>query len=298
MHTWSAELVVDEPLARRLLAQFPELEVASLRPLAEGWDYAVWVVDETWAFRFPRREIAVPGVKVEIEVLPALAPRLPLPVPAAVFVGRPTDDFPWPFFGGRFLPGRELGDAALAETERVRVAEAVGRFLRDLHAAEVPHELPIDQNRRADMRVLVPRTRDRLRELEELGSWLRPRLVDEILAEAEELAPPELTSVVHGDLHFRQLLVDEEARVTGVIDWVDLGRSDRAIDLSLYWTYFPPRARDAFVAAYGPIERGRLLRARVVGIFLSAILARYGQLEGNVAVREEALAGLARAAAP
>jgi hypothetical protein len=31
---WTAELVVDEELARQLLAQFPELEVESLQPLS------------------------------------------------------------------------------------------------------------------------------------------------------------------------------------------------------------------------------------------------------------------------
>jgi aminoglycoside phosphotransferase (APT) family kinase protein len=298
LHTWSADLVVDEPLARRLLAQFADLEVESLRRLAEGWDYAVWVVNDTWAFRFPRREVAVPGVEIEIRVLPALAPRLPLPVPAAVFVGQPSEGFPWPFFGAPFLRGHELGEAGVGEADRVGIAEQLGTFLRELHGVDVPHGLPVDQNARADMRALVPRARDHLRDLEALGSWRRPTVVDELLAEAEELPRPELTSVVHGDLHFRQLLVDEEARVTGVIDWVDLGRSDAALDLSLYWTYFPPAAREAFAAAYGAIDAERLLRARVVGIFLCTILARYGQLEGHRAVRDEALAGLARAAAP
>ena len=70
-----------------------------IRPFAEGWDYTIWLVDEDWAFRFPRREIAVPGVRIEIAVLPRIAPRLPLPVPAAELVGEPTDEFPWPFFG-------------------------------------------------------------------------------------------------------------------------------------------------------------------------------------------------------
>ena len=79
MPVWSPELVVDEPLVRRLLSQFPELEVRSLQKLAEGWDNSVWLVDERYAFRFPRREVAIPGLEREIAVLPELAPRLPLP---------------------------------------------------------------------------------------------------------------------------------------------------------------------------------------------------------------------------
>src|SRR5256885_3332116 len=118
MAIWRAERTVDEPLVRRLLAQFPELRPRSLRPLSEGWDYAIWVVDETWAFRFPRRTMVVPGTEREIAALPRLAPLLPLPVPEPVFVGGPTDDFPWPFFGSRLLPRRELRELCLDDAGR------------------------------------------------------------------------------------------------------------------------------------------------------------------------------------
>jgi aminoglycoside phosphotransferase (APT) family kinase protein len=293
---WTAEFVVDEALVRRLIAQFPELAATSVRPFAEGWDYAIWVVDETWAVRFPRREIAVPGVRVEIAVLPKLAPLLPIPVPAAELVGGPTEEFPWPFFASRLLPGHELGEAALPDDGRVTVARALGTFLRRLHDADIPDTLPVDANRRADMQSRVPIVREQLELVEKAGLWRRPPSVEAVLAEAEQLPPPRTTAVVHGDLHFRQVLVDG-AEVTGVIDWVDLGRSDPAIDLSLYWSYFPKEAQAAFVETYGDVSPEQLLRARVLALNLSAILARYGADERNDAVRDEALAGLDRAAA-
>jgi hypothetical protein len=119
---WAAEVVVDEELVRRLLARFPELDVRSLRMLAEGWDNSIWVVDERYAFRFPRRAIAIPGVEREIAVLPRLAPLLPLPVPRPVFVGGPAEGYPWPFFGCELLPGVEAGDAGLDDDGRLGVA--------------------------------------------------------------------------------------------------------------------------------------------------------------------------------
>jgi aminoglycoside phosphotransferase (APT) family kinase protein len=94
MPVWSAEVVVDEGLVRKLLSRFRELEVRRLRKLAEGWDNSVWVVDDRYAFRFPRRAIAIPGIEREIGVLPRLAPLLPLPVPRPVFVGSPTGGLP------------------------------------------------------------------------------------------------------------------------------------------------------------------------------------------------------------
>jgi hypothetical protein len=48
MPVWTAEITVDEELARGLIAdQFPEVEAASLRRLGVGWDNTAWLVDET-----------------------------------------------------------------------------------------------------------------------------------------------------------------------------------------------------------------------------------------------------------
>lgn len=296
MSDWTAELVVDEELARRLLGQFSELEAKSLRPFASGWDYTIWLVDEAWAFRFPRREIAVPGVVREIAVLPELAPLLPLAVPEPVFIGRPGDEFPWPFFGSALLPGLELGDAGLADTARVEVGRQLARFLRRLHDAEVAYALPTDANRRAEMSVRVPKTREQLDELAAAGIWQRPAPIDALLDEAEFLPPSPASAVVHGDLHFRQVLVDNDGGLTGVIDWVDVCRSDPAIDLSMFWSYLPPEGRDVFLSEYGPVDAEQLLRARVLALSLSAALALYGSHEGFPSIEREALLGLERAA--
>ena len=298
MPDWTAELVVDEELARRLLGQFRELEVESLRTLAEGWDYGIWLVNETWAFRFPRREVVVPGVRREIAVLPELAPLLPIPVPAPEFVGQPAEGFPWPFFGSRLLPGRELGEAGLEDEARNELGRSLAGFLRRLHDTELALELPGDANRRADMSARVPRTRRQLGELEALGIWRCAAVVDRVLDEAERLPPSrETTAVVHGDLHFRQILVDADATPTGVIDWVDVCRSDPAIDLSMYWSYLPPGGREMFLSEYGRVTEEQLLRARVIALSLSAALAHYGHREGFSAIEREAMRGLEQAAA-
>jgi aminoglycoside phosphotransferase (APT) family kinase protein len=292
---WTAELVVDEELARQLLRQFPELALKSLRPLSEGWDYTIWVVDEIWAFRFPRRKVVVPGTLRELATLPQLAPLLPVAVPEPVYVGRPAQRFPWPFFGSKLLPGQELGEAELRDDARIDVGRSLARFLRVLHAADVGHDLPTDGNRRADMSDRVPKTRAQLAELDQLGLWGRRESVDRLLDEAERLTPSSRSAVVHGDLHFRQVLVDDDARLTGVIDWVDVCRSDPAIDLSMLWSYLPSAGREAFLAEYGIVAEDQLLRARVIALSLSAALAQYGHRERFPTIEREALAGLERA---
>lgn len=102
---WAAERHVDEERVRSLIrAQFDELAADEVTLVSEGWD-VVHRVDGKWAFRFPRRCVVVPGTEREIEVLPEIATRLPVGVPAPVFVGRPGDGFPWPFYGSRYLRG-------------------------------------------------------------------------------------------------------------------------------------------------------------------------------------------------
>jgi len=295
MRRWHAEVDVDQELARRLIAQFPELMLDSLRPFAAGWDNAVWVANEQWAFRFPRRTIAVPGVELEIATLPLLAPILPLPIPTPVFFGRPADGYPWPFFGSALLQGREACDAALDDDARMAVALEIAEFLRYLHAVDLPYELPIDSNGRAAMELRVPLTREQLAEVE--GLWRTPPFVERALAEAERLPPAAPSAVVHGDLHFRHLLVDGDGRLSGVIDWGDLCRADPAVDLQLFWSFVPPPGRAEFLRAYGPVTDDQLLRARVLAFSLCAALAAYGHEDRLATVEREALDGLERAAA-
>ena len=295
MPEWTAEVVVDAALARRLIGRFPEVDAGSLRLLGDGWDRTVWAVDERWAFGFPRRRVAVPGIEREMALLPALAPLLPLPIPVPAFLGRPSDEYPWSFFGARLLPGREACDAALDDAGRLAVALDVAGFLRRLHSLERP-DLPIDSNGRADMARRVPMTRDQLAELERLGLWRAPPSVAALLDAAERLpplGPP--SAVVHGDLHFRHLLVDD-GHAAGVIDWVDLSRGDAAVDLQLLWSFVPPAGRPRWLDAYGPVPEDRLLRARVVALWLCGVLARYGHAEGMESVAREAIGGLTRAA--
>lgn len=284
---------MDEPLVRRLLTQFQGLELGSLRKLAEGWDNSVWLVDERYAFRFPHREVAIPGFRRELEVLPRL-PALPLPVPRPLFVGEPDESFPWPFFGSELLPGAEAGDAGLEDGERVEVGVALARFLRELHAVELDAELPYDFNGRTDMQRRAALAREQLGEVDKLGVWTAPPRVEQLLAEAQALPPPEAAVLVHGDLHFRHLLVDRGA-ASGVIDWGDVCRSDPAIDLPLLWSFVPPEGRTAFLEAYGTVSDAQLLRARVLAIQLCAALAEYGRIEGNAGVEREAVSGLERA---
>jgi aminoglycoside phosphotransferase (APT) family kinase protein len=277
---WSAEVVVDAPLAARLIGgQFPDQADPPVL-LSEGWDNTVFRAGD-WVFRFPRREVVVPGLQREIAVLPGL--RLPLAVPRPELIGEPADGFPFPWFGARFLPGREpLG---LSERQRDGLGRPFGEFLLALHARPADG-LPVDPIGRGDMTKRVPLVRARLAELGE-------PVPEDVLAAALELPPPAPAGLTHGDLHLRHLLVDDAGAPTAVIDWIDVSRGDPGIDLPLYWCLLTPAAREDFRAAY-PVTDDQLLRGRVLALFLCAVLAGYARAQGLPALEREALAGIRR----
>ena len=301
MPEWNPEVEVDVARARALVgAQFPELAGAPMRQLATGWDNVVHLVDERWVFRFPRRAVAVPGIEREIDVLPRLAPNLPLPVPLPRFVGEPEGDYPWPWFGAAHLRGVELAESGWSDAERVIVGAEVGAFLRELHAGRlagrVGPTLPVDPMRRADMPFRVAATRKRLVDLAAMRLWEPTNEVDALLADASNLPPPPRTSVLHGDLHVRHVLVDG-GHVTGIIDWGDVCVGDPSIDLSLAYGSRLGDSRSALVEAYGPIDGLTELRARVIAVFLAAALLAYADDQRLASLRAEALRALERAVA-
>ena len=104
---------------------------------------------------------------------------------------------------------------------------------------------------------------------------------------------PDRLALVHGDLHLRHVFVDG-GRLSGVIDWGDVCRSDPAVDLVLVWCALPPVSRAAFFEEYGPMPEDGLVRARVLALFLCAVLALHARSEGLERVERESLAGLER----
>jgi aminoglycoside phosphotransferase (APT) family kinase protein len=262
----------------------------------------VFAVGGAWAFRFPRRAIAVPGFRRELAVLPAVGPRLPLPIPVPQWVGTDDDAEPWPFAGAALLHGRELAEAELPETDRQPAAAALGGFLRVLHdpatCAAVEAALPVDPMQRAWPAARAEHTDAALEALVAHGLWAGDPVVARLLAAARRLGPPTADPVlVHGDLHVRHVLVDEAGSPSGVLDWGDVCRGDPAIDLAIAFSAFRGAARRAFLDAYGAVDDQRELRARALAIRLSALLAGYAAADARPQLLAEALAGLSRAVA-
>jgi aminoglycoside phosphotransferase (APT) family kinase protein len=307
---WVPERTITPALAADVIAaQFPELADLPVRPFDAGWDNVVLAVGDEWIFRFVHRAIALDGAVRERAVLLALD-ELPLPIPRPRFLGRPTPQVGWPFWGARLLPGQELAVTGLPDDEREPCARALGTFLRALHAPEVATRvvhriaedgvtLPVDPLRRGDPAHIAGRARGRLEQAVADGVWTWDPRVGRLLDEAATAPTPSGQPVlVHGDLHVRHVLVTRSpdgAAASGVIDWGDVALADPAVDLAIAYTAFDGAARAALLSAYGGIDPDRELAARTLAVHLSVILAGYAAVEQRQPLLAEALAGLRRA---
>ena len=293
---WEAECRVDAPLARRLLAaQFPELAELPVRAFGEGWDNAAYLVGDRWVFRFPRRAVAAGLIETELAVLPSIAPRLPLPVPVPRFAGEPSDAFAWPFAGYECLPGAALSRVRLGNGAAKRIAREVGSFLRALHAIDpdtVP-KLDIDRIGRLDHSRCLPKAMERLRELEAAGAVENVNRFEQAFEETAPGADAGPFVTVHGDLYGRHVLVEDQSRASGVIDWGDVHGGDPAVDLAVAFEAFPPSARDSFASGYGSVGERTWATARYRALYHAAMVAHYGLKTGDDEMLRAGLSGLA-----
>jgi aminoglycoside phosphotransferase (APT) family kinase protein len=177
----------------------------------EGYDYEVVVVDHEWVFRFPRRPGVEETLEVEIALLPALAPTLPVAVPVFEHVSR--DPF---FVGYRVLRGEPLVDED---------GDGVRAFLEALHSFD-SSALPV---KRHDW---LEAYSDQCAEFQRLVFPIldedRRRQARRLFGEVETLVGFE-PALVHADLGPAHLLV-RDGRLAGVIDWSDVRVGDPAID--------------------------------------------------------------------
>ncbi|MGH8907299.1 MAG: phosphotransferase [Egibacteraceae bacterium] len=296
---WDAERVVSPQLAQGLIEdQFPRLAPAAVEPLGAGWDNTAYLVNRGWVFRFPRRRIAVDLIVREARVLPAIAPLLPLAVPVPTFVGQPDERFGWPFAGYPMLPGRTASAATLTEAERLLATEPLARFLATLHA--IPAEglnLPTDEIGRMDLARHESLDRARLDEVGQAGLVADVRPLHRLLDGVSEARPPRAGTLTHGDVYADHVLVDGDARLTGVIDWGDLHSGDPAVDLSAAHSLLPPSAHRVFLEAYGPVDEPTWHLARLRALHHSVAVTIYAHHTGRADLLREGLLALARLAA-
>jgi aminoglycoside phosphotransferase (APT) family kinase protein len=294
---WTADIAVDTALAARLIAkQFPALRGEAVEPFGIGWDNAAFLVGGRIVFRFPRRRVCANLIEREIAILPLVAPHLPLAVPAPRYAGAATAEYPWVFAGYDLIEGTTSCSVELSAGARAALAEPLGRFLRALHAVDtaplVARGLPPDEIGRLDHAKRLPVSAERLAALAESPVWATTGVAAEPERFIEWLAahPPvaladDARTLVHGDLYARHILVDANARPSGVIDWGDVHLGDPALDVQIAHLVLPASAHGAFRAAYGPIDERTWSAARYRAIYHAILELDYGVRADDAGMR-------------
>ncbi len=294
---WDADVELDEEISRRLIeTQFPELAPARLENLGEGWDNLAWRVNGEFVFRIPRRQMGADLIEIEARILPLLAPQLDVEIPVPQFMGEPAGDYPYSFLGYRHIAGTTGCTSTLATESLIDLAPDIAKFLARLHAVSLGSEFdeaaPGDEVGRTDLarraRILLERFDDLRSEIPHVDAESFHAWVNELALTPGWQAEP---CWVHGDLYARHLVLDDEQRLCGVIDWGDVHRSDPALDLGIAWSFLPSEAHAVFREHYGPIDDDTWLRARFVSIHYAMALLNYG-----VDVADRALEAVGRRA--
>lgn len=285
----AAEVDVTTGLVQKLISeQHPDLAAEPLTMIANGWDNVIFRLGDDLTVRLPRRAAAAQLVVNEQRWLPGLADRLPVPVPVPVRVGRPSEDYPWHWTVGRWLPGRPLIDLPMAD--RSPLAVPLAEFLAALHRpapADAPHN-PVRGVPLTDRAALAE---------EHLGGGhlpdadqLRPLWLEALNTPVRSGAP----LWVHGDPHPANLLADHG--LAAVIDFGDITAGDPATDLATGWLSFDRTARQSFRDRYTALTGADLdtwIRARGWAIAIGmALVANSDDHPQLLAVGRHALASV------
>ncbi len=296
-HLWDAELAVSTPQAEKLIeAQFPELIPADIKILDYGFDNTVMKVNRDWVFRFPRREIAVRLLETEGELLPLLEESgMDLQIPFPVHYGKPSSLYKWPFLGHRFVEGTlpSRADEVLREgAAAVRLA----RFLKKLHGTDVAEAekrgVPYDEMDRLNVEKRKAVLEKNTDEVKKLGLSQQVMDLETYLDHLPKKPLPQETTLVHGDLHFKNIVVNEAGVLAGILDWGDVHLGHRAIDLNLVYCFLTPKGREVFFREYGEVEEVELEYARFKAIYTNVVLLLYGHHEKQPHTVTEAQNGL------
>lgn len=270
------ELPIDDALVRRLVAaQFPEWAELPLRRVEPGGTvHVIYRLGDALSVRLPRREGPTEPGGDELEWLPRLAPLLPVEIPVPVAQGRPGDGYPWFWQVHTWVEGDTVPVAELDAIRAARdLAALVGALQRvDPAGAPAGRGIPLAE-RDEGIRYWLARFE---RAAEVTPAWERALAV-----------PPWDSPPVwhHGDLDVRNWLV-RDGRISGVIDWGELGVGDPAVDVMVAWKLHSAAARDAFRAAL-PTDDDTWERARGWVISQAVAALAYYTLETNpILVRE------------
>jgi aminoglycoside phosphotransferase (APT) family kinase protein len=213
----------------------------------QGHDNRTYRLGDHMLIRMPTAADYALKVPKEQELLPQLAKRLSVSIPAPIKMGKPSTDYPYPFSIYKWLPGKSINLLTLTDQEKEQLAFDLAKFLKELQAiTDVEGPGPGQHNwwRGDHVSVYDKGTREQIAELAEIIDASKSlALWDQACATRWNKAP----IWIHGDFAIGNILMDGE-KLSAVIDFGGAAVGDPACDLVIAWTYFSGKAREIFIS--------------------------------------------------
>ncbi|MGO4109717.1 phosphotransferase [Paenibacillus sp. YAF4_2] len=297
---WDAEWEVSEELAHKLInSQFPQLATHSVKKLGHGWDNTVFLVGEEYVFRFPRREVAINRLRMEGKILPKLKDYFSIAYSIPLFFGEGDFNYPAPFLGYHYLSGEfPIG---LTDKQRALSATTLAQFLKSLHAfpVQIAQETGVQHDHRnlTDIAMRKEKMYQFITDLTHHFSEEEYHAISNYLEQLRTESVKQKYVFLHGDLHFKNMLVDDNGRVSGIIDWGDINIGHPACDLNVAFSFLPPDARSDFFKEYGDVDEETKILAKFIAIFIPILIMMQAIDDKDEKLVDEAKANIKRALA-
>ncbi|MBB4690854.1 aminoglycoside phosphotransferase family protein [Paractinoplanes abujensis] len=266
---------ISEHLVRVLLReQHPDLADLPVREVAGGWGNQMWRLGDDLAVRMQRMDTSGDPQLKERRWLPRLAGRLPLPVPAPVRNGTPSERFPKMWTVMTWVHGTPLDHTTITRGDHA--ADTLAAFLTALHV-EAPAEAPGASDFGTHPRDSGDGFEHFLNavDLEAFGF-----AADDIRAVWDDAAAtpqwPGPRVWVHGDLHPANVVV-ADGTLAGVVDFGALFAGDPAWDLGAAWLLLPDGGAARFFDRYPRVDGATFRRARGLAAMKCLFLMLMGQ---------------------
>ncbi|MCS5709850.1 phosphotransferase [Candidatus Berkiella aquae] len=258
---WDKTIDIHEGLVRHLLKEQFALTVENFSILGEGFDNSAFLINNEWVFRFPHRKEAYHPMLNEIMLLPYFKKHLSFALPDLTYIGQATSEYPYPFAGYRQLSGQFLCQAQRPFVKDHHFASSLGQWLKELHQLPIlsEHESKLegDQGWRLDITGRIAKIADTLEQYGDyfLAAGLDATQINECMHSFEHLHIFDSQKVyLHGDLYAKHIMVTQEGKPLGLIDWGDTHIGHPAIDLSVAIMLFEQEALQAFFDTYGAVD--------------------------------------------
>ena len=167
-------------------------------------------------------------------------------------------------------------------------------FLKQLHDINEAQALAIGVAPQVFDRTIINKTVGALEErvtkiiARKIGNINQAHFQQEIKVAQNLVLPQHDNCLVHGDLDCRHLIFDDH-RLTGIIDWGDMGINNKSVDLSIVWSFYPSSCHQQFLEFYGAVDAATWQYARFLGLYSVFTLLLYGHGIGDTLLMAESV---------